>query len=456
MPRMIELVRARAVPAALMRSAASGALSLPACERIEILLHLADSGSDLSEQAKQSLAQLNREDAEAAITDPLAAKEVLQYLAGTGTLVAEALPLALRNSQFRIQSLAWIAAGASRENIEILIASRRVCESLEILNALNTNPNLSPAQSEAVSTNIDELVTRSAPVAEMIRNAESALAIHEAAPALDVEPTRMSAPETSAEQEFPVVAPPAGLASDPEVAAFFQEHAEELATIEEKAFQPFGDAADLEEADAAEQTQEEPATLAMAAAAATGASVTTSTAPVEATTPDQATDPDQAEDHPDHKPVARKSHLGANEERGSALQKIAKLDVKGRIQLAMKGNKEERSILVRDGTKLVALAVLDSPKITDGEVEKFASQRNVQEAVLRGIPMKRRFMKNYIVVRNLVSNPRMPIDLALGLMKNLLVNDLKNLSGNKEVSETVRKLALKMYKQKTDTSKKHT
>lgn len=454
MPRMIELVRARAVPAALMRSAASGALSLPACERIEILLHLADSGSDLSEEAKQSLAQLNREDAEAAITDPLAVKDVLQHLAGAGTLVAEALPLVLRNSQFRIQSLAWIAAAASRENIEILIASRRVCESLEILNALNTNPNLSPAQSEAVSTHIEELVTRSAPVAEMIRNAESALAIHEAAPALEVEPTRMSAPETAAEQEFPVVAPPAGLASDPEVAAFFQEHAEELATIEEKAFQPFGDAADLEEADAAEQTQEELATLAMAAAAAT-TSVTTSTAPVEATTPDEAADPDQAEDHPDRKPVARKAHLGGNEERGSALQKIAKLDVKGRIQLAMKGNKEERSILVRDGTKLVALAVLDSPKITDGEVEKFASQRNVQEAVLRGIPMKRRFMKNYIVVRNLVSNPRMPIDLALGLMKNLLVNDLKNLSGNKEVSETVRKLALKMYKQKTDTSKKH-
>ena len=56
----------------------------------------------------------------------------------------------------------------------------------------------------------------------------------------------------------------------------------------------------------------------------------------------------------------------------------------------MKGSKEERSILVRDGTKVVALAVLDSPKITDGEVEKFANQKNVLEALLRAIPMKRR------------------------------------------------------------------
>jgi hypothetical protein len=120
----------------------------------------------------------------------------------------------------------------------------------------------------------------------------------------------------------------------------------------------------------------------------------------------------------------------------------------------MKGNKEERSLLVRDGTKVVALAVLESPKITDAEVEKFATQKNVLEAVLRGIPMKRRFAKNYIVVRNLVFNPRTPLDVSLTLVKNLLVNDLRNLSGNKEVSETVRKLALKMFKQKLESGRK--
>ena len=134
--------------------------------------------------------------------------------------------------------------------------------------------------------------------------------------------------------------------------------------------------------------------------------------------------------------------------RENALQKINRLDVKGRIQLALKGNKEERSLLIRDGTKVVALAVLEAPKLSDGEVEKFASQKNVLESVLRQIPLKRRFMKNYKVVRNLVSNPRTPLDLGLGLMKHLLIADLKNISANKEVSETVRKLALKMYKQK--------
>jgi hypothetical protein len=120
----------------------------------------------------------------------------------------------------------------------------------------------------------------------------------------------------------------------------------------------------------------------------------------------------------------------------------------------MKGTKEERSLLVRDGTKLVALAVLESPKISDGEVEKIAGQKNVLEAVLRAIPLKRRYAKQYIIMRNLVFNPRTPMDVSLGLVKNLLVGDLKNLSGNKEVSETVRKLALRMFKQKLDSAGK--
>ena len=98
--------------------------------------------------------------------------------------------------------------------------------------------------------------------------------------------------------------------------------------------------------------------------------------------------------------------------------------------------------------------MLDAPKLSDGEIEKIASQKNVLEAVLRQIPLKRRFIKNYIVVRNLVGNPRTPLDIGLSLMKNLLTQDLKNLSANKEVSETIRKLALKMFKQKIEDANK--
>jgi len=148
---------------------------------------------------------------------------------------------------------------------------------------------------------------------------------------------------------------------------------------------------------------------------------------------------------------ARKHPPAVHEERrDSALQKISKLDIRGRIALAMRGSKEDRSILIRDSTKLVAVAVLDSPKVSEGEVEGFALQKNVLDSVLRAIPLKRRFAKNYAIMRNLVQNPRTPIDTSLPLMKGLLIHDLKNLSGNKEVSDTIRKVALRLFNQRLD------
>ncbi|MGE5725199.1 MAG: hypothetical protein ACM34G_08495, partial [Acidobacteriota bacterium] len=69
----------------------------------------------------------------------------------------------------------------------------------------------------------------------------------------------------------------------------------------------------------------------------------------------------------------------------SVLQKIAALSVGERVQLAMKGNKDERFLLIRDGARVVPQAVLESPKLTDTEAEMFASMKNVQEIVFRGL-----------------------------------------------------------------------
>jgi len=135
--------------------------------------------------------------------------------------------------------------------------------------------------------------------------------------------------------------------------------------------------------------------------------------------------------------------------RESTLQKVGKLTVGERVKLAFVGNKEERAILVRDGSRVVFAAVIASPKLTDAEVENFASLKNVQEGVLREIARNRKYIKNYQVGEQLVNNPRCPLDLSLTYLKNLLPPDLKNLSTNKNVSETIRKLALKTFKEKT-------
>ena len=212
------------------------------------------------------------------------------------------------------------------------------------------------------------------------------------------------------------------------ITAYLTEHATEISAEADKPFHPIGGVEELNPALQPEAAHHK--TEAVASSPAPGAAAAVQRSP------------------------AKKVYLSSEEQRGSALQKIAKLDIKGRIQLAMKGNKEERSLLIRDGTKVVALAVLESPKITDSEVEKFANQKNVLEAVLRSITMKRRFMKQYAVIRNLTFNPRTPIDVSLSLVKHLLVADLRNLTGNKEVSDTVRKMATRMFRQKLETTNK--
>jgi len=92
--------------------------------------------------------------------------------------------------------------------------------------------------------------------------------------------------------------------------------------------------------------------------------------------------------------------------------------------------------------------VLESPKLTDSEVEFFAAMRNVQEVVLRTIALKRKFMKVYGVIKALINNPRTPLDASLPLLAHLLLGDLKMLSMNKNVNDTIRKLAMKLYNQK--------
>lgn len=136
-------------------------------------------------------------------------------------------------------------------------------------------------------------------------------------------------------------------------------------------------------------------------------------------------------------------------ERLSKLQKISRMTVAERVKLAVLGDKEDRMILVRDGSKVVNGAVLASPKISDQEVETIAAMKNVQENVLRTLARNRKFIKSYSVVKSLVNNPRCPLDISLSLMKNLLTPDLKGLSMNKNVPETLKKTALRQFKEKT-------
>jgi hypothetical protein len=127
-----------------------------------------------------------------------------------------------------------------------------------------------------------------------------------------------------------------------------------------------------------------------------------------------------------------------DEEPQSALQRIANLNVARRIALAMKGNREERAILIRDPNRIVTAAVLSSPKMNDTEVAAIAKMQNVSEDVLRTIANNRAWLKNYTVVLACVKNPKTPVALSMNLMARLSEKDLKLLSTDRNVPDVLR------------------
>jgi len=434
MSRMLDLIRASALPAHQMMSASKGALRLPEVETLEILVYIAEHNKIFGEAARLTLAGWDEASSKRVAADPKAPLEILEYWLSPKNIRPALFPILIENPGVNITRLSELAATLKNEMLDAMIASPRVRAFPQVLQDLSTNHYLSGTQAARVKA----LITGKIFVEEENDQAgEAAGAPLPTVPQELDEILSVAPAQSQPEMVLPATLPQGNddvLADDPEAEAalntFLKEHAKEIESQPEKPFHAIGGLhEDI-------LHMEEPAALAAAATAA----ASTSVAPLAAPTQPRVS----------HKPAAKPD----DGKRDSVLQKISKLDIKGRIQLAMKGTKEERAILVRDGTKIIALAVLDSPKITDGEVEKFAGQKNVLEAVLRAIPMKRRFAKNYAVVRALVFNPRTPLDVSLGLMKNLLVADLKNLSGNKEVAETVRKLALRMFRQKNEASNK--
>jgi hypothetical protein len=132
--------------------------------------------------------------------------------------------------------------------------------------------------------------------------------------------------------------------------------------------------------------------------------------------------------------------------RQTLLQQISKMTVAQRVQFAMKGASDARRTLIRDSNKVVQRAVLQSPRLTDQEVESFAAMANLTDEILRLMAGNRNFRKNYVVVRNLMNNPKCPLDVTLHMLPMLNAADLKKLSMNKNVPETLRTTAAKLIR----------
>jgi hypothetical protein len=131
-------------------------------------------------------------------------------------------------------------------------------------------------------------------------------------------------------------------------------------------------------------------------------------------------------------------------ERVMMIRRIMLMGIKDRVKLAMKGDREARSILIRDSNKLISKGVLMNPRITDQEVEKISAMRTVPDEILRIIGINRTWARSYSIIHNLARNPRTPLGTAMGILQRIQTKDLKAIANNRNVSEAIRKQAQRM------------
>jgi hypothetical protein len=384
MAPILELIKKNAVPVNVMRSAALGSLPISTDETLEVLVYLT-SNALFGQDARMTLARWDAQSAMDVLSRETTAPDVLLYFWQEQNRRPGLMPTLIENPAIPENLLMELAGDGSREIVNMLLASTRARALPSVVEALSANEYVTPAEAEALRGSIAKPLEQEAAPQELVDAAETS-------------------PEVEAAHK-----------------AFEQEHASEIAAEEGKPFELV-------------KEDETPPEAAIAGAD-------------ESTSP--ASDPPQQEQVPAPPAAAVLDEFDAAEQkRVTVLQKIGRLNVGQRIKLGFIGSRDERAILIRDTARLVQNAVLASPKVTDAEVESFAGSKNLQENVFREIARQRRFIKLYPVVRNLVNNPKCPLDISLTLIKTLMVYDLKSLRHNKNVPDTIRKVAAKLYTEK--------
>ena len=136
------------------------------------------------------------------------------------------------------------------------------------------------------------------------------------------------------------------------------------------------------------------------------------------------------------------------EERSSIAAQVARLSVPGKVELAVKGNREVRRILSRDASSMVARAVIGSPKLTEDDIVSYAASSLTHEDVLRFIADSRQWTANRQVVNALVLNPRTPPPAAIRFLKSYQTSELRALTQNRSLSAAVRQEARRLLAQR--------
>jgi len=125
---------------------------------------------------------------------------------------------------------------------------------------------------------------------------------------------------------------------------------------------------------------------------------------------------------------------------------LSQLPVSAKIRLAMLGNRFHRAQLIRDSNKVVALAAIKSPSITETEIDEYSRNRQLSEDIIRYIARRKDWLKSYRIKVNLVNNPKTPITVALTLLNFLRSSDLASLARSRNIAQVIRTAASQRLK----------
>jgi len=139
---------------------------------------------------------------------------------------------------------------------------------------------------------------------------------------------------------------------------------------------------------------------------------------------------------------------GGKKKRLNTQQLVLKMSMSQKLKLAMSGAKEARGLLIRESSKLIALAVLSNPRLTVGEVEFFAKSTNLSEDVIRKIGTNAEWTRKPAIIFALVNNPKTPVPISIGFIPRLSERELALLEKSRNIPGPVRTAARNMLVKK--------
>ncbi len=146
---------------------------------------------------------------------------------------------------------------------------------------------------------------------------------------------------------------------------------------------------------------------------------------------------ESGDDSGDGLPEDSDGEIQDKEEYLSKYKLIQLMGISEKIKMALTGDKEWRSILIKDSNKLVSSGVIKNPRITDGEILTIIKVGAQNDEIIRLICANKEWTKNYNIRKALIENPKTPLNNSLRYLSTLNEKDISGYAKSKNISSVI-------------------